>query len=100
MDLSHRAIRREPSGGANMLSHPAGWLLPSEYKLQSDATGGIAVSDVASPRRRIVFVCVENSNRSQMAEAFARMEGADRFDAYSSGSRPSGKVNPRAIVAM
>jgi protein-tyrosine-phosphatase len=44
-----------------------------------------------------VFVCVENSNRSQMAEAFARMAG---IDAYSAGSRPSGKVNPKAIDAM
>ena len=50
--------------------------------------------------RRIVFVCVENSNRSQMAEAFARIHGAGKVDAYSAGSRPSGKVNPRAIEAM
>ena len=48
----------------------------------------------------ILFVCVENSNRSQMAEAFARMHGSGRIAAYSAGSRPSGKVNPRAIVFM
>lgn len=46
---------------------------------------------------RMVFVCVENSNRSQMAEAFARMAGVE---AYSAGSRPSGKVNPQAIEVM
>ena len=46
---------------------------------------------------KAVFVCVENSNRSQMAEAFARMAG---LEAYSAGSRPSGKVNPKAIEAM
>jgi len=46
---------------------------------------------------KAVFLCVENSNRSQMAEAFARMEG---IEAYSAGSRPSGKVNPKAIEAM
>jgi protein-tyrosine-phosphatase len=46
---------------------------------------------------RAVFVCVENSNRSQMAEAFARMAG---IEAYSAGSRPSGKVNLKAIEAM
>jgi protein-tyrosine-phosphatase len=46
---------------------------------------------------KAVFVCVENSNRSQMAEAFARMAG---IDAYSAGSRPSGKVNLKAISAM
>ncbi len=46
---------------------------------------------------KAVFVCVENSNRSQMAEAFARLAG---IEAYSAGSRPSGKVNPKAIEAM
>jgi len=50
--------------------------------------------------KRIVFVCVENSNRSQMAEAFARIHGGSEVEAYSAGSRPSGRVNPRAIEAM
>ena len=47
--------------------------------------------------KRLLFVCVENSNRSQMAEAFARMLGAE---AWSAGSKPSGRVNPKAIEAM
>jgi protein-tyrosine-phosphatase len=51
-------------------------------------------------RKRIIFVCVENSNRSQMAEAFARMHGGDRVEAVSAGSRPSGRVNPEAVAAM
>jgi protein-tyrosine-phosphatase len=51
-------------------------------------------------RKRILFVCVENSNRSQMAEAFARLHGGDRVDACSAGSRPSGRINPRAVAAM
>ncbi len=50
--------------------------------------------------KTIVFVCVENSNRSQMAEAFARMHGGDSIRACSAGSRPSGRVNPRAIEFM
>jgi arsenate reductase len=54
------------------------------------------VSDV----KRVLFVCVENSNRSQMAEAFARILGGDRVEAYSAGSKPSGVVNPKAIAAM
>ncbi len=49
---------------------------------------------------RILFVCVENSNRSQMAEAFARMHGDGKIEASSAGSRPSGGVNPRAIQFM
>jgi protein-tyrosine-phosphatase len=51
-------------------------------------------------RKRILFVCVENSNRSQMAEAFARIHGGDDVEAFSAGSRPSGKINPRAVEAM
>ncbi len=51
-------------------------------------------------RPRVLFVCIENSNRSQMAEAFARMHGADAVDAFSAGSRPSGIVNPRAVEMM
>jgi arsenate reductase len=47
----------------------------------------------------VLFVCVENSNRSQMAEAFARMHG-DGVVAHSAGSRPSGRVNPRAVQFM
>ncbi len=56
----------------------------------------------APPARplRLLFVCVENSNRSQMAEAFARALGGPRVEAFSAGSRPSGRVNPTAIASM
>lgn len=49
---------------------------------------------------RVLFVCVENSNRSQMAEAFARAHGGERVEACSAGSRPSGQINPRAVTFM
>jgi protein-tyrosine-phosphatase len=52
---------------------------------------------VHQPLKRVLFVCIENSNRSQIAEAFARIHGAGRVEAFSAGSRPSGKVNTRAI---
>ncbi len=50
--------------------------------------------------KKVLFVCVENSCRSQMAEALAKIYGAGEIEAYSSGSRPSGVVNEKAIVAM
>ncbi|MDQ6787409.1 MAG: arsenate reductase ArsC [Acidobacteriota bacterium] len=50
--------------------------------------------------KRLLFVCVENSCRSQIAEAFARLHGNDEVEVYSAGSRPSGRVNPKAIETM
>ena len=49
---------------------------------------------------RLLFLCVENSCRSQMAEAFARIHGAGRCEPRSAGSRPSGEVHPEAVRAM
>ena len=50
--------------------------------------------------KRVLFVCVENSNRSQMAEAFARIHGGGIVEPFSAGSRPSGRINPKAVEAM
>lgn len=50
--------------------------------------------------KRVLFVCVENSNRSQMAEAFARMHGGAQVEALSAGSQPSGRINPKAVRSM
>ena len=44
--------------------------------------------------KKILFVCIENSNRSQMSQAFAKILGGKNVAAYSAGSRPSGIVNP------
>ena len=52
------------------------------------------------PMKRVLFVCVENSCRSQIAEAFSKIHGEGVVEAYSAGSHPSGKVNPRAIEFM
>jgi protein-tyrosine-phosphatase len=48
----------------------------------------------------LLFVCIENSNRSQMAEGFARTLARGRVAAFSAGSRPSGHIHPRAIEFM
>ena len=50
--------------------------------------------------KRLLFICVENANRSQMAEAFARIHGGPGIEAFSAGSSPSGRVHPMAIEAM
>ena len=51
-------------------------------------------------KKNILFVCVENSNRSQMAQAFATIHGRAAVNAFSAGSKPSGKINPKAVAAM
>lgn len=50
--------------------------------------------------KRVVFVCVENSCRSQIAEAFGRMLAGPNVEICSAGSRPSGQVNPKAVASM
>ena len=50
--------------------------------------------------KRVLFVCIENACRSQMAEAFAQRLAAGRIEAHSAGSRPAGSVNQRAIAFM
>jgi len=50
--------------------------------------------------KKILFVCVENSCRSQIAEAFARIHGQEYLEPASAGSRPLGKVNEKAVRSM
>ncbi len=58
------------------------------------------MSQTANQPLNLLFVCVENSNRSQMAEAFARRHGGLKVMACSAGSRPSGQINSKAVAAM
>jgi arsenate reductase (thioredoxin) len=55
---------------------------------------------VSAPRLRVLFACVGNSARSQMAEGFVRALAGDRIEARSGGSRPLGRVLPEAIQVM
>jgi len=50
--------------------------------------------------KKVLFVCVENAGRSQMAEAFARVYGKDKVEAISAGTMPSKEVNPVVAQAM
>ncbi len=55
---------------------------------------------VTSDRPRIVFLCVHNAGRSQMAAGWARALGGDAVDVYSGGSDPAAEVNQIAVAAM
>jgi len=50
--------------------------------------------------KKILFVCVENAGRSQMAEAFAKAYGTTRIEAASAGTMPSNEVNPIVVRVM
>ena len=50
--------------------------------------------------KKIVFVCVENARRSQMAEGFAKAFGQGKVEVYSAGSRPSSQIDPLVIEVM
>ena len=51
-------------------------------------------------RRSVVFVCVANSFRSQMAEAIAKSVAGEAWDIWSAGSNPGGSVHPAAVALM
>ena len=50
--------------------------------------------------KKVLFVCVENAGRSQMAEAFANNYGKEKVAVSSAGNKPADKVNPVVVEAM
>ena len=50
--------------------------------------------------KKVLFACVENSCRSQMAEGFANIHGTNTLMPFSAGSKASGEVNDIAVIAM
>jgi len=50
-------------------------------------------------KKRVLFVCIHNSARSQMAEAFLNQVGPEEFEAHSAGLEP-GKLNPNVVEVM
>jgi arsenate reductase (thioredoxin) len=62
------------------------------------AVNGLPLNN--TEKKKLLFVCIENSNRSQMSQAFAKIHGGYSIEAYSAGSKPSGIINPKAIAAM
>jgi arsenate reductase len=54
---------------------------------------------MSEPKPRVLFLCIHNSARSQMAEAFLKQLAGDRYEVESAGLEP-GTLNPLAIAAM
>lgn len=54
----------------------------------------------AQPKPSVLFVCIHNAGRSQMAAGFLRHLGAGRIDVRSAGSMPADQINPAAVAAM
>ena len=50
--------------------------------------------------KKVLFVCVENAGRSQMAEGFFRKIAPDAYQGISAGTKPVSEINPLAIQAM
>ncbi len=50
--------------------------------------------------KNILFVCVQNVSRSQMAQGFAEAFGKGKVEVYSAGSRPASQINPLAVEVM
>ena len=55
---------------------------------------------VAKEKPTVVFICVENARRSQMAQEFAKKIGRGRLEVYSAGSGPSSQIDPLVIEVM
>ena len=53
-----------------------------------------------SPKPTVLFVCVHNAGRSQMAAGYLQHLAGDRIEVLSAGSQPAEQVNPVAVAAM
>lgn len=51
-------------------------------------------------RPAVLFVCVHNAGRSQMAAGYLRAIAGDRIDVFSAGSEPGNAINPNAVAVM
>lgn len=75
---------------AGSLVHPAVTVLAEPVPMQA----------IPSPRVRVLFLCTENSARSQMAEALLRQVSRGNVEAYSAGSQPASQIHPLARRVM
>jgi arsenate reductase (thioredoxin) len=57
-------------------------------------------AEPSHPRPRVVFLCVHNAGRSQMAAGWLRQLAGDRAEVFSGGSDPADRINASAVAAM
>ena len=60
----------------------------------------VAERGIHMSKKKLLFICVENAGRSQMAQGFAEALTKGRLEIYSAGSRPSSHINPLVIEVM
>ncbi|MFP4153674.1 MAG: metalloregulator ArsR/SmtB family transcription factor [Alkalispirochaeta sp.] len=77
--------------GKCVVTYTAGYV-PEEYKTQEDPMD-------TEEKRKVLFICVHNTARSQMAEAYLRQFGGDIFDVESAGLTP-GTLNPYVVRVL
>ena len=76
------------------------------FRLNNDRLASLrsALGEGATPKRvakpTVLFLCVHNAGRSQMAAGFMRQLGGDRIVVFSAGSAPGAALNPIAVQAM
>ena len=70
-----------------------------EQGTENPRVGG-SIPSLGTTFMKILFLCVENAGRSQMAEAFARRIAPPGMEFFSAGSRPAASINPAAVEAM
>jgi arsenate reductase (thioredoxin) len=58
------------------------------------------ISKEEKNKKTVLFVCVQNAGRSQIAEAFFRKYAPNNYEALSAGTEPAGNLNPLALEAM
>lgn len=66
----------------------------------TEPTTGPITEPIAEHRPSVLFVCVHNAGRSQMAAGFLRHLAGDRIDVFSAGTAPADSINPVAVEAM
>jgi protein-tyrosine-phosphatase len=77
-------------------------LVVHRLEVDAEASGGQdgRVSDTTTDRPSVLYVCVHNAGRSQMAAAYTRHLSGGAVEVRSAGSEPADQVNPAAVAAM